>query len=36
MIGIVHALAQGIGLGRGGDREQMERQIDALGMVDPA
>jgi uncharacterized protein (DUF169 family) len=35
MLGIMHALAQGVGRGRVEDREQMERQIDELGKVDP-
>jgi hypothetical protein len=35
IIGIVHAIAQGIGHWRVGDREQVERQVDELGSVDP-
>jgi uncharacterized protein (DUF169 family) len=36
MIGIMHALDQGVGSGRVKDREHMERQIDELGKVEPA
>lgn len=34
MIGVMHALDQGVGLGREADLQAAERDIDALGRVE--